>query len=100
MVKFNGDKAFCVRRHIGRKHQVEVKDVLARHVMKKPPQKVDIENTASTKDLSPGASVIVAIPTHISPPPPPPPPSPVAQPEFINHMLDKHENEGDNVDHF
>ena len=96
---YTSDKAISVRRHIGRK-QVEGKDVLARHVMKKPTQKVEIENPVPTKDLPTRASVIVANPTHISPPPPPPPPSPVAQPELINLMLDKHVNEGDNAENY
>ena len=44
-------------------------------------------------------SVIVANPSHI-PPPPPPPPSPVAEPELINHMLEKHEYRDDNAENY
>ena len=90
---YTSDIAFSVRRHIGRKHEVEGKDVLARHKhMKKH------LNPVPTKDLSTRPSEIVANPSHITPPPPPP--SPVAQPELINHMLEKHENGDDNAENY
>ena len=63
---YASDKALSVTRHIGRKHQVEGKDVLAWYDIKKYLKPI------STKDLQPRASVIVDNPSHITPTPHPP----------------------------
>ena len=88
---YTSDRPRNVKRHIGRKHQVEVEDVLARHCIKKYLKPI------STNDFQHRASVIVDNPLYITPPPPP---SPVVEPELINNMLDKNDNGRDNVENY
>ena len=94
---YTSDKALSVARHIGIKHQAEGKGVLVK-------KKYGIEKylkPMTAKDLPTRPSVIVANKLNITPPPPPQP-SPVgeAEPELINHMVEKHENGRDNAENY
>ncbi len=91
---YTSDKVLSVRRHIGTKHQEDGKVVLAEYGIKK------YLKPMTTKDIPTRPSVIVANPSHISPPPPPPSPVAEAEPELINSMSERNENARDNGENY